>query len=125
MKSKFIAFLAFWPTIYTALLVTATFAVVSNLENHSNWLTTFYKGLGLLWLPTFWLFFGTVIYFLIKIFKAKIVPEEQRLNWGAAVFFLGLISFPIFWFKYLRREQPYHYANKSGTGPSAGIDTSI
>jgi len=110
MKPKIIAFISLWPTFYIAIWVATNFAFVSRINNLPLWLESFYKWIGYLLLPTFWLFFGSVIYFLIKIFRSKLVPEEQRLNWGAAVFFLGLISFPIFWFKYLRCEKPYNQA---------------
>jgi hypothetical protein len=105
LKNKVIAILSFWPLIYTAIYFAAAILIISLGDNLPEAVKPIIKAIDLLSLPTFWLFLGMVIFYLLLIFKHKIIPEEKRLNWAAAIFFMGLISIPIFWFKHVRNNE--------------------
>ena len=105
MKHKIIAFLSFWPLIYL-LVYLANILLIVGTEGHlSTGIKTAIKAIEALTVPTFWLTFGMVVFYLVLIFKREIVREESRLNWAAAVFFFGVFSIPLFWFKYLRKNE--------------------
>ena len=105
MKHKTIAFLSFWPLFYSVVYLASILLIVGTEGHLAPVIKTTIKVIDALTVPTFWLTFGMIVFYLVLIFKRKIVREENRLNWAAAIFFLGVFSLPLFWFRYLRNNE--------------------
>jgi len=105
MKHKTIAFLSFWPLLFGVVYFASILLVVGKGGHLSPGIKTAIKAIDALTVPTFWLTFGMIVYYLVLIFKRSVVSEENRLNWAAAIFFFGVFSIPLFWFKYLRKNE--------------------
>ncbi len=56
-------------------------------------------------LLTVFMLFGVMIWLIIRVYRDKSMPTITRAKWVAVLYFLNMFVFPVYWFRFFRREE--------------------
>jgi hypothetical protein len=91
--------LSFYPVVHLFLSALLFLLVLRDpgkphaLTNKLLWVFT-YPAVD--WLPL--LIISLVVFYMVLIFRGKIVEERYRLDWAAAIWIFNILALPVFWF---------------------------
>ena len=60
---------------------------------------------------------GLLAFYLVHLFRAKIVDGEKRMLWAIVLLIGNVITIPIYWYRYIRQSTPPSkgFHNEDGT----------
>ncbi|MDP8943482.1 MAG: hypothetical protein M3N16_05110 [Actinomycetota bacterium] len=102
-----------WPPLYIVFffVVVATASIRGGGEPDEHLLVPEVVLLGL-HLFTFVLIIVLLVIYLVHAYRTDRIPESRRTFWAVALFMGSIVSMPLYWWLYIRRDE-------AGSGPTA------